>query len=81
MGISRKPPRPPRPSTHDLRLQFFYRFNHKIRELILGHCWLTVCDADLTLAERRVHVQGSGTIRNIIMPALDQVVDSTTRLP
>ena len=73
-----------RPSTHDPRpstLIFFYRFNYKIWEPILSDCWLTVCDADLTSAERRVHVQGSGTIRNIIIPALDQVVDSTVRLP
>ena len=56
IGISRKPPRP---STLDF---FLYMSNYKIREPISGQCWLTVCDAGLTLAERFVHVWGSGTI-------------------
>ena len=58
----------PRPSTPDPRpstfiyLFIFYMSNYKIREPISGQCWLTVCDAGLTLAERLVHVWGSGTI-------------------
>ena len=69
MDIS-KPPRPTRPSTHDPRLYLLFMSNYKIREPISVQCWLTVCDAGLTLAERLVHVWGSGTIP-IYMPALD----------
>ena len=40
---------------------------YKIRETISGQCWLTVCDAGLTLAERLVYISGRGTIRNICL--------------
>ena len=83
-GISQKPPRPPRPprpttlesrpSTLDFSffIVFFYRSNYKIRETIAGQCWLTVCDAGLTLSERLVYVSGGDTIHKINMRGLDK---------
>ena len=52
-------------------LFFLDRSNYKIREIISGQCWLAVCDAGLTLAERLVYVLGRDTIRNI-MRGLDK---------
>ena len=57
---------------------FFYRSNYKIRETISGQCWLTVCDAGLTLSERLVYVLGRDTIHNI---GLMRGLDKAYRLP
>ena len=46
---------------HSTFFFFFFldRSNYKIREPISGQCWLNVCDAAHTLAERLAHVWGS----------------------
>ena len=76
--ISRKPPRPttldPRPSTL-ICYCFFGWTIYKIRETISGQCWLTVCDAGLTLAERILYILGIGTIRNICWQLIWRIID------
>ena len=70
----------PRPSTFDPRLNFFDRSNYKIRETISGQCWLTDCDAGLTLTERLMYVLGSGTYAILIRLYIDCHLSTTTVL-
>ena len=64
-GISRKPPRPPRPSTLIFFFASLFIKVGKQYQVNVGSPSAT------TLAERLMYILRRGTIRNIIMLALD----------